>query len=99
MLGKKAPLKIDPCNVNSLKFRSMRWMTYFHVCSFLLKIPCGALFWESLKKTQNHLLKKKKKTHNIKPKTNRRCRKKRRTEKENDRERTSVCVDDGGRKI
>ena len=63
-------------------------------------MPYGAPFWESLIKAQTHLLKKKKKKKKTtttttieKPKTDLHCIKKRRTEKENDRERTSVCID------
>ena len=46
----------------------MRWMTHFHAYSFFIK-NTGASFWESLKKTQNRLLnKKKKKTQHKNPK-------------------------------
>ena len=38
MLGKMTPLKIDTCNVNSLKFRSMRLEDSLSHIQFFIKI-------------------------------------------------------------
>ena len=91
--------KTDTYRVNSLKKKSYGASERLAFTYTVLLIPYGAPFWESLIKAQTRLLKKKKKATTTieKPETDLRYRKKRRTEKENDRERTSVCVD-GGKK-
>ena len=85
--------KTDTYRVNSLKKKSYGASERLAFTYTVLLIPYGAPFWESLIKAQTRLLKKKKKATTTieKPETDLRYRKKRRTEKENDRERTLIC--------